>query len=66
MKPVLLLAFLALVPALADHLTVMPPVYANAIVTPAHAAVRPTDDRVAHAEAEMTAAERARFCGRGS
>jgi hypothetical protein len=67
MKPLLLLAFLVLMPALADHLPVTPPASTHPLLTPvARAGVSPASDRVAHAQLEMTADERARFCGRGS
>jgi hypothetical protein len=63
MKPVLLLAFLALGPALADQTPVVPAFYEPAAVAPV-ASTGPlhATDRVA-AQAPLSADERARLCG---
>jgi hypothetical protein len=63
MKPVLLLAFLALGPALADQTPVVPVFYDSGAVAPvASASPLRATDRVA-AQAPLSADERARLCG---
>jgi hypothetical protein len=61
MKPVLLLAFLALGPALADRARTVPPVYEPAVVAPVATRLHATD-RVA-AQTPLSADERALLCG---
>jgi hypothetical protein len=66
MKPVLLLAFLALGPALADQTRPVPPVYGSIAPAPAAAAARlRATDRIA-AHEPLSADERARICEGGS
>jgi hypothetical protein len=61
MKPVLLLAFLALGPALADQTRAAPPAADVVIAAPVAARLRATD-RVA-AQTPLSDDERARLCG---
>jgi len=61
MKPILLLAFLALGPALADQTRAVPPVYPAAVAAPVAARLRATD-RVA-VQTPLSDDERARLCG---
>ena len=63
MKPALLIAFLALGPALADQTPVAPPSYRNVSV-PVAARLR-AGDRVA-VQAPLSDSERTRLCGDGS
>jgi hypothetical protein len=66
MKTVLLLAFLALGPALADQTPTIPPVYQSVATVPvADTARLRATDRIA-AQAPLSADERARLCGGGS
>ena len=66
MKTVLLLAFLALGPALADQTPTVPPVYAPSATVPVASAARlRASDQIA-AQASLSADERARLCGGGS
>ena len=63
MKPVLLLAFLAIGPALADQTPIVPAFYeAPAAVPVASAGRLRATDRVA-AQTSLSADERARLCG---
>jgi hypothetical protein len=67
MKAALFLVFLALGPALADQLPVVPTFYAAAATAPVGRTVGiDPANRVSRAEAALSADERARFCGRGS
>jgi hypothetical protein len=62
MKPVLLLAFLALGPALADPAPVVPAFYDSGTVVPVTAGPLHATDRVA-AQAPLSADDRLRLCG---
>jgi hypothetical protein len=62
MKAVLLLAFLAVGPALADQTPVVPAFYAPAVTAPVAVGPLHATDRVA-AQAPLSADERARLCG---
>jgi hypothetical protein len=64
MKPALLLAFLALGPALADQTSPAPPAYARAVTVPVSAARLRATDKLA--EVPLSESERARLCGGGS
>ena len=64
MKAALLLAFLALGPALANHTHAMPPIYADTITVPVSPARLRATDKLA--EAPLSESERARLCGAGS
>jgi hypothetical protein len=65
MKPILLIAFLAVGPALADQLRVVPPAYADAMAGPAASLGTTAASRSAIANA-ATPSGRAWLCGRGS
>jgi hypothetical protein len=66
MKTVLLLAFLALGPALADQTPAVPPVYEPVATVPVARAGRlHATDQIA-AQAPLSADERTRLCGGGS
>ena len=66
MKTVLLLAFLALGPALADQTASVPRFYAPVVTAPvAGASLLRATDRIA-AQAPLSADERSRLCGGGS
>jgi len=62
MKAVLLLAFLAVGPALADQTPVVPAFYTPAAAVPVAAGPLHATERVA-AQAPLSADERARLCG---
>lgn len=64
MKAALLIAFLALGPALADQTPVVPPNYRN-VTVPVSAERLRTGDRVA-VQAPLSDSDRARLCGGGS
>jgi len=64
MKPALLIAFLALGPALADQTPVAPPSY-RSVAVPVSAAQLRAGDRVA-VQAPLSDSERARLCRDGS
>ena len=64
MKAALLLAFLALGPALADHTQPVPPAYARTMTVPVSPARLRATDKLA--EVPLSESERARLCGAGS
>ena len=64
MKAALLIAFIALGPALADQTPVAPPSY-RTVTVPVSAARHRAGDRVA-VQAPLSDSERARLCGGGS
>jgi hypothetical protein len=64
MKAALLLAFLALGPALAEHTDPVPRGYAPAITVPVSPARLRATDKLA--EAPLSEGDRARLCGGGS
>jgi hypothetical protein len=64
MKAALLLAFLALGPALADHTHAVPPIYGRTMTVPVSPARLRATDKLA--EVPLSDSERARLCGAGS
>jgi hypothetical protein len=62
MKAVLLLAFLAVCPALASQTSIVPAYYVSAAAAPVAAGPLRATDRVA-AQAPLSADERVRLCG---
>jgi hypothetical protein len=65
MKPVLFIVFLALGPAIADQLAVVPPAYVDAMAAPVAALGTTAANRSAIARA-TTPSARALLCGSGS